>query len=236
MVTTIDPFPRSYAWWDGFGATAGRKNPHTGIDYPVRGGLPTPALVAGVVTDVRTTPWNGTCVTWQAADGVHVSYLHLSGVAVNEGDKVELGQTVGYVGNTGYNSLGNHLHVTVSWSPQAYDGIGPLIDPWEYITDNLDEGELSMTERAELKEQQNRIEAKVDRLIGNDFPITLVQEEGTGKVFAVNVVMGTHFYVNHPDAVKLMQDLKQAAPGEIARMHPNNLARYLQNVADLAGK
>ena len=99
MVTTIDPFPGSYAWWDGFGATAGRKNPHTGIDYPVRGGLPTPALVAGVVTDVRTTPWNGWCVTWQAADGVYVSYLHLSGFAVNAGDKVELGQTVGYVGN-----------------------------------------------------------------------------------------------------------------------------------------
>lgn len=156
MIQTIDPFPGSYAHWDGFGATAGRKRPHTGIDYPVKGGLPTPALVAGVVTDVRTTAWNGTCVTWQAADGVYVSYLHMSGVAVNTGDVVKLGQTVGYVGDTGTNSLGNHLHVTVSRSSQAYDGIGPLIDPWLYIQSNLvttsTETETLMEFLAEVKD------------------------------------------------------------------------------------
>jgi murein DD-endopeptidase MepM/ murein hydrolase activator NlpD len=45
---------------------------------------------------------------------------HLSGYAVNEGDWVERGQVVGFVGNTGW-STGCHLHFTVMQNGSAVD-------------------------------------------------------------------------------------------------------------------
>ena len=52
--------------------------------------------------------------------GVATISNHLSGYAVSVGDHVEKGQTVGYVGTTGW-STGCHLHFTVLANGQAVD-------------------------------------------------------------------------------------------------------------------
>lgn len=68
------------------------------------------------------------------------TYAHLSGYAVSENQEVYAGQTIGYVGTTGY-STGCHLHLEMSqdmgwdynWPGNYWTYVKYIIDPWEYI-------------------------------------------------------------------------------------------------------
>ncbi len=108
-------------WGDGRG--------HKGIDLAaVRG---TPILAAESGTVVRA--W--TADSWGMGWGYHVLikhdntystlYAHACELAVYEGQYVERGQLIAYVGNTG-NSFGNHLHFEV----YKY---GVRVDPAPYL-------------------------------------------------------------------------------------------------------
>ena len=60
-------------------------------------------------------------------DGTYTTlYGHMKSVAVTEGQYVEQGQVIGYVGSTGY-STGAHLHFEVRKNG-AYD------DPENYVS------------------------------------------------------------------------------------------------------
>jgi murein DD-endopeptidase MepM/ murein hydrolase activator NlpD len=88
-----------------------RNMPHRGIDYAAPTG--TPILAAGdgrVVTASRTQP-NGNYVVIQHGEQFTTKYLHLSkfGRGIKSGSRVKQGQTIGYVGSTGWAS-GPHLH------------------------------------------------------------------------------------------------------------------------------
>jgi murein DD-endopeptidase MepM/ murein hydrolase activator NlpD len=88
-----------------------RNMPHRGIDYAAPTG--TPILAAGdgrVVTASRTQP-NGNYVVIQHGEEFTTKYLHLSkfGRGIKSGKRVNQGQTIGYVGSTGWAS-GPHLH------------------------------------------------------------------------------------------------------------------------------
>jgi murein DD-endopeptidase MepM/ murein hydrolase activator NlpD len=88
-----------------------RNMPHRGIDYAAPTG--TPILASGdgrVVTASRTDP-NGNYVVIQHGEQFTTKYLHLSkfGRGVKSGVRVKQGQTIGYVGATGWAS-GPHLH------------------------------------------------------------------------------------------------------------------------------
>jgi murein DD-endopeptidase MepM/ murein hydrolase activator NlpD len=88
-----------------------RNMPHRGIDYAAPTG--TPILAAGdgrVVTASRTQP-NGNYLVIQHGEQFTTKYLHLSkfGRSIKSGARVKQGQTVGYVGSTGWAS-GPHLH------------------------------------------------------------------------------------------------------------------------------
>jgi murein DD-endopeptidase MepM/ murein hydrolase activator NlpD len=89
---------------------------HTGIDLAARSGLPVLAVSAGTVRVVESMVGFGIHVllTSSAQQGAKVVYLygHLSEVAVPDGDVVQTGQPIGYVGSTG-NSSGPHLHFEV---------------------------------------------------------------------------------------------------------------------------
>ena len=54
----------------------------------------------------------GLGVSINHGNGYETGYWHFSKRVVNKGDKVEKGQLIGYVGNTG-NSTGPHLHITL---------------------------------------------------------------------------------------------------------------------------
>lgn len=94
----------------GYGPRWGRM--HTGIDIAARGGTPIVAAKAGEVIYVGWLGGYGNTVLVDHGDGVATLYAHQSRLAAAEGQVVNQGQVVGYVGTTGH-STGNHLHFEV---------------------------------------------------------------------------------------------------------------------------
>lgn len=86
-----------------------RIRPHNGIDYYAPTGTPVYAAGAGTVTRAGYSAANGNHVFIKHANGIETKYLHFSKKAVNQGQKVKQGQTIGYVGATGL-ATGPHLH------------------------------------------------------------------------------------------------------------------------------
>lgn len=138
----IDPFPGKYDASDPFGSLGyGRKNGHTGSDWIVPAGSSVPAIGDGVVVAKSWHDGNGNYVCVKLEDGHYFAYLHLQVAAsVNVGDRITRGQIIAKSGNTGTNSQGAHLHVTISDSVQAYVGLGNKVDPFGFIAARLSNG------------------------------------------------------------------------------------------------
>ena len=104
------PFPCGQSW---SGQTRTNHSPANAIDFNRTNdsGDPVAASAAGTVSVVRdkgNTSY-GKYVVINHASGYQTLYAHLSKWSVSVGQKVSLGQTIGYVGNTG-GSTGAHLH------------------------------------------------------------------------------------------------------------------------------
>jgi len=82
---------------------------HGGMDIGNEEGTPVIAANSGVVLMVRGLQVRGNMIVIDHGGGVLSGYGHLSRFAVAEGQEVEAGQVIGYVGNTGL-STGAHLH------------------------------------------------------------------------------------------------------------------------------
>ncbi len=85
--------------------------PHRGIDYAAPNGTPILASGDGRITRASRSKANGNYVVLQHGEQFVTKYLHLSKFArgVRKGSKVKQGQTIGYVGATGW-ATGSHLH------------------------------------------------------------------------------------------------------------------------------
>ncbi len=111
---------------DGYG---GKEGFHHAIDLAFPEGTPVFATQSGYVTDHWPAPdgyWKGHevfggCITIVAPDGWSTFYGHLSGTRVHEGDWIQKGELIGFVGSTGL-STGPHLHYEI------------LIDPVRFLT------------------------------------------------------------------------------------------------------
>lgn len=88
-----------------------RSMPHRGIDYSAPSGTPILASGDGKVVRASRTKANGNYVVLQHGEQFVTKYLHLSkfGRGVRKGKKVKQGQTIGYVGATGW-ATASHLH------------------------------------------------------------------------------------------------------------------------------
>ena len=107
----------------GFGYRWGRQ--HTGIDIDGYTGQPIVASKEGTVVLASYYYGYGLTVIIDHGGGYATLYAHLSRTAVSNGESVEQGDIVGYVGCTG-SCTGDHLHfeVRVNGSPQ---------DPMRYL-------------------------------------------------------------------------------------------------------
>lgn len=94
----------------GFGMRG--KDFHRGIDIVGRTGRPIYAAAAGVVTDCGWQGSYGYMVEIRHNDQAATLYAHASKILVKKGDRVQQGQMIARVGNTG-NSTGPHLHFEV---------------------------------------------------------------------------------------------------------------------------
>jgi murein DD-endopeptidase MepM/ murein hydrolase activator NlpD len=88
---------------------------HRGIDVAAPIGTPVVVAVGGRVRYAGTAGSSGLTVSIRTADGrFDTSYLHLSSIAVREGDDVSTGERLGAVGTTGQRSAdASHLHFGV---------------------------------------------------------------------------------------------------------------------------
>jgi murein DD-endopeptidase MepM/ murein hydrolase activator NlpD len=87
---------------------------HQGVDYGAPTGTPVSAIADGTVLMARWNGGYGNFVQVRHSGGMVSCYGHLSryGAGVKAGRSVRQGQTVGYVGSTGF-STGPHLHFEV---------------------------------------------------------------------------------------------------------------------------
>ncbi len=88
-----------------------RSMPHRGIDYAAPRGTPVVASGDGKVTIRRRNEASGNYIVIQHGEQYTTKYLHLSKFArgIRPGSNVRQGQTIGYVGATGW-ATGPHLH------------------------------------------------------------------------------------------------------------------------------
>jgi murein DD-endopeptidase MepM/ murein hydrolase activator NlpD len=73
------------------------------------GGMPINACMGGIA-NVSADGSRGNYVTITDDRGNYTLYAHMSTAAVTNGQNVDVGQIIGYVGSTG-DSTGNHLHL-----------------------------------------------------------------------------------------------------------------------------
>jgi murein DD-endopeptidase MepM/ murein hydrolase activator NlpD len=94
----------------GYGPRWGRM--HTGIDVAASGGTPLRAAKAGEVIYAGWLGGYGNTVLLDHGEGVATLYGHQSRIAATEGQILNQGDVLGFVGTTGH-STGNHLHFEI---------------------------------------------------------------------------------------------------------------------------
>lgn len=111
--------------------TLGIWKTHDGVDISASIGDPVKSMNKGEVTAVEEDPLWGYTVVVDHGGGIMGYYYNLSSaVAVEEGDKVQAGQTLGAVGDTAQieAAVGTHLHFALKRNGDWIDPIG-YIDP-----------------------------------------------------------------------------------------------------------
>ena len=126
------PVPCSHTVTSRFGPRVhpitGKETNHNGMDIDGYGheGYPIIACDAGVVVSAKWSDSYGYYVMIDHGNGMQTLYAHMSSMAVSYGDKVTQGQTIGYLGSTGW-STGTHCHLEVYVN-------GSRTDPEAYFT------------------------------------------------------------------------------------------------------
>lgn len=103
----------------------GNVRPHNGTDIGAPYGHDILAADGGVVIFSGWQSGYGYTVILDHGNGLTTLYAHQSEIAVSVGQEVAQGETIGYVGSTGY-STGPHLHFEVREN-------GALRDPYYFI-------------------------------------------------------------------------------------------------------
>ena len=98
---------------------------HYGVDLAASSGTPIVATRSGIVSFAGYDWSSGYNVTINHQDGFSSKYLHMTHYIVSQGQHVEQGQVIGYVGSTG-TSTGPHLHFSILYN-------GSHVNPANYI-------------------------------------------------------------------------------------------------------
>ena len=104
-----------------FGAVSSRRvSRHTGLDIAASTGTRIKAAASGTVTFSGYKGSFGYMVVVNHGNGIETYYAHCSKLYVSAGQKVNQGDIIAAVGNTG-NSTGPHLHLEVRVNGVAYN-------------------------------------------------------------------------------------------------------------------
>lgn len=96
---------------------------HAGIDISANEGTAIVAADSGSVSVATYSSSYGNYVMIYHSSGAYTLYAHMSSMAVAAGDTVSQGDTIGYVGSTGW-STGAHLHFEIRSNGSTVDPLG----------------------------------------------------------------------------------------------------------------
>lgn len=117
------PITDAYGWrWH---VITGKYSFHHGVDFAAGTGTAIYASRSGRVSDASNDDIYGYNVTINHGDGYSSLYAHMTYYVVSDGDYVEQGQIIGYVGSTGWSS-GPHLHFSIYYN-------GSSVNPMDYL-------------------------------------------------------------------------------------------------------
>lgn len=111
----------------------GQRDFHNGIDIAGRPQTPIIAPAQGIVVKIGQDKYLGKFVQLDHSKGLVTMYGHLAGFNVKKGDKVNRGDVIAYMGNTGL-STGHHVHYIVKLN-------GKAVNPRRYML-NMTAGSL----------------------------------------------------------------------------------------------
>jgi len=103
----------------------GASTNHKGMDFAAPTGTPIYAAQSGTVTTARYSGNAGNMIVINHGDGLVTIYMHCHAMYVSAGQRVEKGQNIAAVGNTG-NSTGPHLHFQVEVNGTPVNPLGYL--------------------------------------------------------------------------------------------------------------
>jgi murein DD-endopeptidase MepM/ murein hydrolase activator NlpD len=115
--------------------------PHSGVDWAKPEGTPIPAIANGTIVLQQFSQVLGNVsvlrVMGKDAKLYYVGFCHLKAEGLEVGTKVQEGDTIGFVGNTGSSSSGSHLHLTISREIKGVFGPTSIKqDPIAFIKEN----------------------------------------------------------------------------------------------------
>ena len=96
------------------------KSPHFGIDISVPIGTSVKAPASGIITLTEDLYYSGYTVILNHGLNINSTFLHLSEINVNLGDRIGRGDLIGRSGDTG-RSTGPHLDWRIDWNGKRLD-------------------------------------------------------------------------------------------------------------------
>ena len=96
------------------------KSPHFGIDISVPVGTSVKAPASGIITLTEDLYYSGYTVILNHGLNINSTFLHLSEINVNLGDRIGRGDLIGHSGDTG-RSTGPHLDWRIDWNGKRLD-------------------------------------------------------------------------------------------------------------------
>lgn len=100
--------------------TGRKKELHGGIDFRGKIGSPIRATASGKIIYADYRGGYGNCVIISHDKKLKTLYAHMSAILVKKGENVEVGDTIGKLGNTG-RSTGPHLHYEIYHNDKRID-------------------------------------------------------------------------------------------------------------------
>jgi murein DD-endopeptidase MepM/ murein hydrolase activator NlpD len=126
------PVGKDFRVTSGFGIRndpfTGQLAMHEGLDFVAEIGTPILATAAGTVTRSAWDPSYGNVVEVTHIEGFTTRYAHLNKRLVESGQKVQRGDTLAQLGNTG-RSTGPHLHYEVMRNDRVLNPTQMLLQP-----------------------------------------------------------------------------------------------------------